>query len=50
MGDGGDELVLQSVEFGAVGELKGVLKMLFPGLRELIGEVPIGTLRSEERD
>ena len=32
VGDGGDELVLEGVELGALGELKGVLMLLFAGL------------------
>ena len=38
MRDGGDELVLKSVEFGALTKLQGVLVVLFAGLGELLGE------------
>ncbi len=50
VGDGGDELVLQRVEFGALRELKGVLVVLFAGECELRREVSRRSLRSQEGD
>ncbi|MGH9595589.1 MAG: hypothetical protein ACRD3K_02210, partial [Edaphobacter sp.] len=48
MGDGGDELVLEVVELGAVGELKSVLVVLFTRLGELIRELAVGALSPQK--
>jgi hypothetical protein len=37
--DGGDELVLEGVELGALAELETVLMLLFAGLGQLFGEI-----------
>ena len=46
--DGGDELVLEGVELGALGELKGVLMVLLAGLSKLFGELACRSLRSQK--
>ena len=50
VGDGGDELVLEGVELGALGELERVLVVLFARLGELFGEFASGALRAEESE
>ena len=46
--DGGDELVFERVELGALGELNLVLVLLFPGVGQLRGEFADGALRADE--
>ena len=48
MRDGGDELILQRVQLGALRELKRVLMVLFACLGELLCEFARGALRSQE--
>ena len=48
--DGGDELVFERVEFGALRELEGVLVVLFACEGELCGEFARRSLRSQEGD
>ncbi len=48
VGDGGDELILERVELGALGELNLVLILLFACVGELSGELADGTLRADE--
>ena len=50
MRDGGDELILQRVELGALCELKRVLVVLFASERELFREFAGRALRSQERE
>jgi len=46
--NGGDELILQRVELGALRELKRVLVVLFASERELFREFARRALRSKE--
>jgi hypothetical protein len=48
--DGGDELILQGVEFGALRELKGVLVVLLACEGKLFREFARRSLRSQKRE
>jgi hypothetical protein len=48
VGDGGDELILEVVELGAVAELDLVLMLFFACVRELNGELSDGALGTNE--
>ena len=48
--DGGDELVLEGVELGALRELKRVLVVLLAGLGQLLGEIARRALRTQKSE
>jgi hypothetical protein len=50
MRDRGDELVLQSVEFGTMGELESVLMVLLTGLCQLFSKFAGRALRAQESE